>query len=142
MCTRTELFHHKYTSAAAVHLILRVCQWRNTKTFPLAPSDLPRNSDCVALPLQHKSGRSLLRLTYKAVRALYRVPAAAPQSPHTSRLRSHPSACSQFPQSCLRKCRECMRLSRVAHFTRWSDWIRCNSLYFHSHSPLGGSKVP
>lgn len=55
---------------------------------------------------------------------------------------SHPSACSQFPQSCLRRCRECMRLSSVAHFTRWSDWIRCNSLYFHSHSPLGESKVP
>lgn len=54
----------------------------------------------------------------------------------------HPSACPQFPQSCLRRCRECMRLSSVAHFTRWSDWIRCNSLYFHSHSPLGESKVP
>lgn len=35
-----------------------------------------------------------------------------------------------------------MGLSSVAHFTRWSDWIRRNSLCFHSHSPLGESKVP
>lgn len=145
-------FPHSYTLAAAVHLIFRACQWQNAQTYQSLLFRLLRRS-CkeilTVLPFRCNINQGHLywgwriKLSEQYIRYLQR----KEKTRHRSLLippglRSHPSACSQFPQSCLRRCRECMRLSSVAHFTRWSDWIRCNSLYFHSHSPLGESKVP